>query len=169
MKPARLFAPLVVLLSLAGCSMAPAGPAETTPTPASAPVEPWLSVIAEQRASLDEWHDDWEDATCSALAIDAFDCNIMLTTGALKAKTAHITVGGVSDPDSNTYLGDVPEAIEAVYLETVAATAAADEAGDAWSDSGCSSSDGACVGLAFDLERALDDVRAKFTRWEPYF
>lgn len=166
-------------LLLVGCSPQveeASGPAATdSPSIAASSAAPeasvarWAGLIAERKAELDDWYAGWDDATCSALASAAVDCNLMLTTASFLVQTNDIVIAGASDTSGNTYLGSVPDEISGLYSETIALTGRAVDAGSAWAEAGCGIGDeGECIGLAIDFERAIDAVQLKFEAWSPY-
>ena len=161
---------------LTGCASTVAETAEAprlrAPTPAasSEPANAWAGVVAEQQVALQAWSDGWADTSCSAAAVAGAECRAMFQTGAEVSESIALAIEWASLSDSETYLGEIPADIADLYGETIAVTGTAKLAGDAWRTSDCNTDGSAaeCIGLATDVERAMDDVRSKFAAWSPY-
>lgn len=175
----KLLPAALLLLIVTGCASTPASdtaPEASIPSPsvtepaATASVARWAGVVAEQQVTLDDWYQSWDDANCSSLAIEAWECGTSIMTGSYIAQTIHLSVSGSSNTASTDYLGAVPADIADLYAETVALTDEALVAAETWRASTCNTDAAGtgCVTLAFTLENALSAVDTKFAAWSPY-
>ena len=168
-------AALISAVALSGCSSSAATTTKGTQSPTEASSAPessvaqWAGLVAERKLELDDWYEQWDKAVCSSAASMEIDCNIQLTIASMVAETNQLVISGPSNPSANTYLGEPPSEIAALYDDTLEVAEAAQAAGKAWVDAGCETEDaGECIGLAFEFEYALDSVRTKFAAWSPY-
>jgi hypothetical protein len=167
----RIVALVAAVAAVAGCnsSNGDATPPRTTPptVPTSASADPsvaqFASVVAEQEG---EWRN-----RISKVDEDCVDpaCELGLLTVSLTADTVHTVISGAHDPQSKTYLGDPPEEIAQLLMETEAAAAAVQPAYDTWDAAGCTDPlDEKCFGEYLQLEQSIDTLTGKFDAWRPY-
>lgn len=161
----------LAILALTGCSATPEPtPAPTVDASGSTTIAQWASVVAEQKATFEEWKTDWDSELCSVDASD-FACAARTLTGTFIAQTISITLTTAVTPTALTgYLADEPPAeIKTLWTDT---TRAADDfmaAGKVWSDS-CNANAQAegCDVVLFKFGSAADALERKFAAWSPY-
>jgi hypothetical protein len=168
----RIIALAAAIVAVAGCNSSSNGdatPPRTTPatvtTSASAgpSVTQFASVVAKQEG-------EWRNRT-SKVDEDCVDpaCKLGLLTLSLTADTAHTVISGAHDPQSKTYLGDPPEEIAQLLMETEAAAAAVQPAYDTWDAAGCTDPhDDKCLSEYLQLEQSIGTLTGKFDAWRPY-
>lgn len=162
----------VILVRSLGGDEAPAT-AKPTPTPttsttstttAGSSVEQWAGEVAALQSRWQDAEDEWEDATCSASAVeDAPDCRARLLAMSFDAAAAEVVLDGIQNPASGTYLGSPPEEIATLVAETTDAAAAASEAGQAVDCPGPE-----CLSTAMDAVRAWGSLGDAYAKWSPY-
>lgn len=134
-----------------------------------ASVQQFASKVAGVKHDIDDWITDWEEATCSSIAVDqgAADCHAYAVAGGYTAESAYLGLNGLTSEQSTNYLGEPPEEIAALYEETVETAKAASDAGEAFGEVDCDSDDG-CLGEVHRLASTMKDLQTKLTEWSPY-
>jgi len=166
----------VVLLS--GCSASEPSTAPT-PTPSEQQVEEtstvaqWASLIAQQKATWEEWEADWDAASCSGIVAGSESgamCRIRMMSAMYQAQTTAIEYELATGPGKKGFIAEQPPAeIASLFAETVDASAAARDAGMAWDAAGCTTSAaGDCPTLSVTFDRAIGDLMSEFDAWAPY-
>lgn len=167
-------AALLLAVGLAGCGAEPEASAPTAePEGDSSPVaaaekqgpttEQWASLVAERKHQIDEVQQSWDDANCSASVIDTGVepiCDAILVTMSYAAGTTTTVLGGAVNPESDTYLGEPPAEIDALYFDTFDAADAVYVAYDDWSEWEAAT--------PLDITWAWEDLRQQFAAWSPY-
>jgi hypothetical protein len=173
----RVLAPVfaVSALLLAGCSggtgAAPAAQ-ESVATPSLKPsvdARAFESVVSQQAAALQRSQDGLDKLSCTAGSAGADPCSPLYVARTFEMQTIALTLDSASNPSAKTYLGVTPAKISDRYATTVKTAAAADAAGQAWSDAGCATSTSInCHGIAFKFDQAVAALQSDFDGWKPY-
>lgn len=165
----------IAVLALSGCSGGTATEAAGSPSPpasasasAGPTVEEFGSIISENRRDVDEWLEKWDEHTCSPLSVGDGDplCEAHLVAGGYTAEAVKLSLQGATSTQSLVHIGDPPDEIKQLWLETEQAASAAADAGDEIPDDCAAASD--CVGKVGDFVTAFEDVQSKFDSWDPY-
>lgn len=158
------------LLAAAGCSGSPdpddpTSPGADTATAVGATVRQWASEVAGIKEMVDESDQDWNDRTCSSIAVSEGDalCGATIIPMKYNAQTANITLGGLVEAGGRNSLGEPPAEIASLVDETVQAAAAAAMSGEAME---CPGDD--CLGGASAFTRDWGDLVNVLAKWEPY-
>jgi hypothetical protein len=161
---------VALALFLVGCTPAPA----TTPTPVaeaeSTTVAQWASVVAESKATFEDWYLEWDAMKCSVGGTVL--CSLSTLSGTFVSQTVSITL---AIPQTKTaisgYLSDEPPAeIRDLYTATRAEADELAAAGQAWSDTCNAEADKpGCDKILFDFGSAASNMAKKFAAWAPYF
>src|SRR5690606_20022101 len=142
-------------LALAGCAAdnepladpdAAIAEADTTPIPTIDPIpettpEQWASVIAVEKNSWEEWHEDW-DGECDYFVTNTegdFLCGVQLLSAYFQAQTTSLNIDGMTNPDGLKRIADEPPAeIADIYADALADSKSLEEHAMSWYDAGCS-------------------------------
>jgi hypothetical protein len=123
--------------------------------------------VAPLKADWEKSQKEWDEATCSSLAASdgAVDCAAMLTAMQIQAATINLEVGAMANPDAKAgYLGAPPDEVAKAYQELADAARAA----DTWESNPVECPGKECLGVAFEFERAWEDLGSAFAAWEPW-
>ncbi|QCR39663.1 hypothetical protein C1N74_03960 [Microbacterium sp. SGAir0570] len=169
---------LLVVAALSGCASAAPADLQTPTTTQQAEVkedstpEQWASLVAQQQAGWEDWQDGWDEAGCSSLAAaaGAMDCQLMLTSASFMVQTTSIEHELAVSAGKKGFIATTPPAeVATLFGELTAAGEAAADAGVAWSDAECGSTESDdCTTLAIAFERSIDALQSEFAAWRPY-
>lgn len=160
-----------VVLMAAGAAIAVSlrgGPAAKSPAAAPAPVavtttsstqtataQQYASAISSAADSLRETDQQYKNDGCE-VGSDALDCSLTALTLGVEATTLKVTLEGVSTPDGPAYIGDPPETIAQLVVDTKnAALSLVDAATTKPID-------------PVNLNGALTSMMSTLDRWNPY-
>lgn len=138
---------------------------DDTPDP-GATVEQWASIVAGQSRSVHEAFDSWESDDCLPGDTDP-TCTANLLIMRYTADTFRLSLNSGYNPSASTYIGDPPEEIHSLVLDT---EELADKSAELMEDahSSCSDEEEDCLSIAFEAEQHYRNLIDKIDSWAPY-
>ena len=132
-------------------------------------VEQFAGKVSPIKNDVDSWLTDWEDATCSSLAVSsgAADCGALATAGAFSAQAAYMQLDTLTNTDAPGYFGQPPAELEDLYQRTLETASATNDVADTYLEVECPDTD-ECTGAAFDLATGIENLSSALSEWDPY-
>lgn len=132
-------------------------------------VEQFAGRISPIKNDIDSWIADWEEATCSSLAVSrgATDCAAYATAGAFTAQAAYMQLDTLTNTDAPGYFGQPPAELEDLYQRTLDTASATNDVADTYLEVECPDTD-ECTGAVFDLATGMEDLASALSEWDPY-
>lgn len=168
-------------LMLAGCGSTVESESAVEAEPvADSPVEEptstvaqWASLIAQQKASWEDWEQSWDESSCSGVTAGAEAggmCRIQLLGATYQTQTTTIEYELAMSPGKKGFIAEEPPSeIATLFTATQEAAIAARDAGEDWDAADCSLTPASdCGALAVSFDRAIGELQSQFDAWSPY-